>query len=211
MKRGVNMRIPGLTLIMMCLLWVAGCGPMPGEKKLVDVQAEYLGLADQRVAIMVAADSHMLYQYPEASSHVCRAMTSRIAKNVPGVTTTIPEKIDAFVEKNPYWINMRYGELAKRLDVDKIVLVDLIEYQTHEPGNAHLWQGLITGNVGVIDRHGPDPDNFVYQNTVTAKFPEASSIGIIDSDDETIQIGMVYLFARRGTGLFYDHQIEVDK
>lgn len=209
MKRGVNMRLLGLLLMGLCLT-AAGCETMAGQKKLVDVQAEFLGLAEQRVAVIVAADSHMLYQYPDSRANVCRAITAKLAKNVPGITTTIPDKIDVFQEDNPYWINMRYGELAERLGVDKIVLVDLIEYQTHEPGNAHLWQGLITANIGVIDKDAVDPDNFVFQNTVTARFPEDSTVGVIDSDDETIQLGMVFLFARRGGGLFYDHQIEVD-
>ena len=209
MKLDTSMRSYGLMLMALCLLSV-GCGPMPGEKIMVDVQAEYLGLADQRVAVMVAADSHMLYQYPDARDNVCKAITGRIAKHVPGITTTIPDRISEFQDDNPYWINMRYGELAKKLDVDMIVLVDLIEYQTHEPGNAHLWQGLITGNIGVIDANSMDPDNFVFQNTISAKFPEESTVGIIDSDDETIQLGMIFLFSRDGAGLFYDHQIEID-
>ena len=210
MRLDVSMRVLGLMLMALCVQAV-GCGPMPGEKQMVNVQAEYLGLANQRIAVMVAADSHMLYQYAEARDNVCRAITAGIAKNVPGVTITIPDLLSDFQDDNPYWINMRYGELAKRLDVDMIVLVDLIEYQTHEPGNAHLWQGLITGNIGVIDAHSPDPDNFVFQNTVTVQFPEDSTVGVIDSDDDTIQLGMVTLFARRGGGLFYDHQIEIDK
>jgi hypothetical protein len=205
----VSKSILCLILMAVCLQAV-GCDSMPGEKKMVDVTAEYLGLADQRVAVMVAADSHMLYQYPSAPDNVCRAVTAAIAKNVPGVTTTIPDEVTAFQQANPYWINMRYGKLAEHLNVDKIVLIDLIEYQTHEPGNAHIWQGLITANIGVIDAGAQDPDNFVYQNTVGAKFPEESTIGLIDSDDETIELGMVFLFTRKGAGLFYDHQVEVD-
>lgn len=187
-----------------------GCGPMPGEKKTVEVQAEYLGLADQRVAVMVAADGHMQHNYPEATARLTKVMTAAITQNVPGVTTTIPDQIAKFQKANPYWMNMRYGELAKKMNVDKVVLVDLVEYQTHEPGNAHVWQGLITANVGVIDADAPDPDNFVFYNTVSVRFPETSDIGVLDSDNETIQLGMSLLFARRGGGLFYDHQVEVD-
>ena len=200
--------VTGVWVLAVCLLCL-GCEPRSQRKQTVDVTAEYLGLNDQRVAVLVAADSHMLYQYPEASKLVCRAVTKRLAGHVPGITTTIPDAIDAFIKANPYWMNTRYGELAEQLDVDKIVLIDLIEYQTHEPGNAHIWQGLITGNVGVIDAHATDPDNLVFQNTVSARFPEETSIGVIDSDNETMQVGMVFLFARSSAGLFYDHQIEV--
>jgi len=193
-------------------LAVAGCNPLPGgKKKMVDVAGEYLGLADQRVAVMVAADGQMLNSYPDAPLNLCKALTSQIANHVPGVTTTIPEQVIKYQDANPYWMNMRYGELAKKMGVDKIVLIDLVEYQTHEPGNAYVWQGLITANIGVIDAHGQDPDNFVYYNTVSVRFPQASSVGVVDADDETIQLGMILLFARRGGGLFYDHQVEAVK
>ncbi len=198
-----------LMLASVCLS-SAGCGPWPTETQTVDVTAEYLGLADQRLAVMVAADSHMLSSYPDAPLHICKTITARIANHVPGVTTTIPDQVLKFQAANPYWMNMRYGDLAKKMGVDKIVLIDLVEYQTHEPGNAHIWQGLVTANLGVIDADAPDPDNFVYYNTVSVRFPETSSVGIIDADDETIQLGMVVLFARKGGGLFYDHQIEVN-
>ncbi len=209
----IDHRSRGLVVLMLLALGLSltGCMPMPGEKVLVDVAGEYDGLANQRVAVMVAADGHMLHSYPDAPLHLTRTITSRIAGHVPGVTTTIPDQIAKFQEANPYWMNMRYGELAKKMGVDKIVLIDLVEYQTHEPGNAHIWQGLITANIGVIDAHAQDPDNFAYYNTVTVRFPEASDIGVIDADNETIQLGMVLLFARKGGGLFYDHQIEVDK
>jgi len=196
-------------LLALCLIG-PGCETWEEKAKMVDVQAEYLGLDDQRVAVMVAADSHMLYQYPDAPLNVCKAVTSRLTKNIPGITTTIPDEIARFKTDNPYWTNLPYGQLTEKLGVDKIVLIDLIEYQTHEPGNAHLWQGLITGNVGVIAHDAADPDNFVFHNTVSAQFPEASTVGVIDSDDETIQLGMVFLFAKRAAGLFYDHQVEAD-
>jgi len=201
---------PGLFVVMLLAVGLSGCGPMPGDKVMVDVTAEYLELADQRVAVMVAADGHMMHNYPQATTRLTKVMTSAIAQNVPGVTTTIPDQIAKFQIANPYWMNLRYGDLARKMNVDKIVLVDLVEYQTHEPGNQHVWQGLITANIGVIDASASDPDNFVFYNTVAVRFPEDSDIGVLDSDNETIQLGMSVLFARKGGGLFYDHQIEVD-
>ncbi|MEZ6192517.1 MAG: hypothetical protein R3C45_14675 [Phycisphaerales bacterium] len=210
MKRGVDKSLLWLILSLVCLHGV-GCGPMPGEKKMIDVKAQYLGLADQRVAVLTSADPHLLHDYPKAPLLINQAITSRIAKNVPGVTTTIPDEIDAFQKQNPYWMNMRYSELAEKLGVDRVVLIDMIEYQTHEPGNAYIWQGLITANIGVIDADARDPDNFVFQNTVEARFPQKSDVGLIDSDNDSIQLGLIFLFSQRGGGLFYDHQVEADK
>jgi hypothetical protein len=201
-------------LVLTCLLGT-GCGQLPKlqgqQKKMVDVTAEYLGLDGQRVAVMVAADGQLLYKYPQAPSQICRAVTGRIASHVPGINATIPDQIMRFQNENPYWQNIRYGELVKKMDVDRVVLIDLVEYRTHEPGNAHLWQGIITANVGVIDASAADPDNFVFYNTVEVRFPEQSTVGLVDSDEESIQVGMLVLFARKAGGLFFDHQTEAPK
>jgi len=198
-------------LFVLCLTG-AGCDTLKSDqKKMVDIPAEFMELDGQKVAVMVAADGLLLYQYPKAPDQICRAVTGKIAAHVPGVTTTIPNQVMRFQKDNPYWQNIRYGELARKMGVDKVVLIDLVEYRTHEPGNAYLWQGIITANIGVIDTHAQDPDNFVYYNTVEVRFPEKSSIGLVDSDDESIQLGMLILFARDAGGLFYDHQVEAKK
>ena len=204
----------GLRLFFVLTLSVigVGCMPLPSEPgKLVDVPAEYVGLQNKSVAVMVAADGLLTYNYPQAAEQICRVVTGKIAANVPGVTATIPDQVMAYQKANPYWQNVRYGELVEKMGVDNIVLIDLVEYRTHEPGNAHLWQGIITANVGVIDAAAQDPDNFVYYNTVQVRFPEKSTVGVVDSDDESIQLGMLLLFARDAGGLFYDHQVEAKK
>jgi len=204
----------GLSLgcLTVLLLLCTGCQAMQREKKkMIDVSAEYMGLDGQKVAVMVAADELLLYGYPQAPIQLCRAVTGKIAVNVPDVNVTIPAEIIRFQKENPYWQNIRYSELVKKMGVDKIVLIDLVEYRTHEPGNAHLWQGIITANVGVLDALAEDPDNFVFYNTVEVRFPEKSSVGLVNSDDESIQLGMLILFARDAGGLFYDHQAEAPK
>lgn len=211
MSRTACLSVCVLLLWAVCLN-LTGCALFadPNKKIMVDIKAQYQGLENQRVAVMVSADGYTLYEHPDAPMLLCRAVTGRIATNVPGITVTVPDSVIRFQKTNPYWTNLRYGELARRLGVDKIVLIDLVEYRTHEPGNAHIWQGVITANIGVVDASIPDPDNFVFYNTVTAKFPQNSSIGVINSDHESIQLGMVVLFARASGGLFYDHQVEAE-
>ncbi len=184
---------------------------MGGGKKKIDVEARYLGLDNQSVAVLVSADEYILAQYPNADLSVCSAVTRKIAANVPGVTVTGPAQVMTFQQSNPYWSTLPFDELVAKLNVQRIVLIDLIEYRTHEPGNAHVWQGLVSANVGVIEADAADPDRMAINETVSAKFPENSDIGLLNTDDQTVELGMLQLFARDASGLFYDHQIEVDK
>ncbi|MCC6681513.1 MAG: hypothetical protein IT445_11485 [Phycisphaeraceae bacterium] len=182
-----------------------------GGKKKINVDARYLGLDNQSVAVLVSADQYILAQYPNVDLAVCSAVTRKIASNVPGVTVTNPTQVMTFQKNNPYWSTLPYEELIARLGTQRVVLIDLIEYRTHEPGNAHVWQGLISANVGVIEADAADPDRMAINEIVSVKFPENSDIGMLNSDDQTVELGMLSLFSRDAAGLFYDHKIEVEK
>lgn len=201
-------------LLVLSMLTAAGCNiaawaahGAAGGKRTYHVKAQYLGLENQRVAVMVAADEYTLFQAPGAPLKVSRAVSSRIAANVPGVTVVPPRDVMKFQQENPYWTAVPYGELVAKLDVDRIVLIDLIEYRTHEPGNAHVWQGMATGEIGVVEAEAEDPDNFAFATTVRAQFPEQSAIGMLNTDNETVELGLLVTFARDAGGLFFDHEV----
>lgn len=210
------MRLTGAAALL--VLIAVGCAPLgflasgfEKDTKKVQREAQYPGLVDGNVAVMVVADEYTLFHFPEAPLSVCRAVSARLADNIDSLTVMDPQLVMDYQADNPYWHAVPYNELIDNLHVDAIVLIDLIEYRTHEPGNAHVWQGVITGNVGVIEKHTADPDNFVFYTTVTANFPEDNPVGLLDSDDQTVQLGMLSLFSRDAGGLFYDHEVTVKK
>jgi len=174
--------------------------------KTIRVESQYDGLAGQRFAVLVAADEYTLYRYPEAPLQISRAMTARLAENLPGATPTDPQQLDRFQQDNPFWNTLRYTDLVEMLGVDRLVVVDLVDYRTREPGNAHVWRGVITANIGVIEAEAPDPDNFAFSTTVRTEFPPDTKVGVVNSDEETIQLGMLSQFSRDAAGLFYDYE-----
>ena len=177
-----------------------------GEEGPRDVAAQYTGLTDQTVAVMVLTDESVRYRYPDAAYNLCLTMSRDIAQNVAGVTTIDPEAVSTFQRENPYWSTVPPSRLIERYNVDRLVLVDVAEYRTREPGNAHLWKGVIDGSVSVYEAESADPDNRAFEQRVRAEFPQSGTFGLTEGDPQTIQIGMLKLFTDRAAGLFYDHQ-----
>ncbi|MFP4145912.1 MAG: hypothetical protein ACOCTI_05460 [Phycisphaeraceae bacterium] len=211
--RSIFCRAACLTLLI-TLPTATGCGIGPwmahgiaGGDKTADVKAKYRGLENQDVAVLVAADPASLAEHPRAPELVSRAVSGQIAKYVPGIGVANPGELAAFQRRNPYWKTQRPSELIDRLDVDRLVLIDLADYRTHEPGNAHVWQGVIAGTVSVIEADAEDPDQAAFFDVAQVRFPEDKVLGVVDADDETIQLGMLQAFARLAGGFFYDHQI----
>ena len=209
-------------LVVLCLLILtllsAGCNavrwistPLWPDKERYNIEAQYHGLEKKSIAVLVAADEYTLFRYPLAQINVCRAVSGRLAENIDSSTVMNPQQVTKYQANNPFWHTIPYGELIKALRVDSVVLIELVEYQTREPGNAHLWQGLITGNIGVIQSNAEDPDDFIFYTTVRARFPEQSTIGIVNADDASIRLGMHTIFSRDAAGLFYNHEVVKDR
>lgn len=199
-------------LLLVPLLGAGGCNYMrwlsapfwPDETKK-KVPAQYTEMEGQSVAVIVAADEFLLHRYPTAPAEVGRAISERMVANLEEVQMMDPGKVAKYLDEHPYWDVTPYGNLLKALEVDRIVFVELIEYRTHEPGNAHVWQGMIAGHVGVLSAEADDIDDFVFYTTIRAEFPENSEFGVVNSSDEEIRLGMHSLFSRDAAGLFYEY------
>jgi hypothetical protein len=187
--------------------WLAQAGR--GEEKPIPVAAEYLDLRDQRVAVLVSADDQTLFRFPRSTFRVGEAVSRRIIENVPGTDVTLPRQVQEFQRRNPYWITAQPSRLIDQLGVDRLVVIDLSEYQTNEPGNVNVWRGIIDATVGVHEADGEDPDNRSFERQVRVEYPKDSEFGKISESatQDSIEAATLEAFSLRAGGLFYDHEV----
>lgn len=172
----------------------------------VNVKAQYTKLNGHSIAVMVSSSDQTLYKYPRASLYLCKAVTTRLEKNLKNIQLVDPIQIIRFQRDHPYWVAMRYSKLMSQLGVNKLVVISVSAYRVHPPGNARIWKGVVEGNVGVASASSVDPDNFDFSQHVRANYPQDRAVGDVDSSEQEIRDGMVALFSLKAAGLFYDHQ-----
>ena len=188
-----------------CAIVGWGLDVVTGGEKSVEVLGGYYGLADKSVAMIVSADDQTLFVQPQAPSMIAKMIGAKIKDVIPTVILIDPQQIIAFQEKNPHWNTLAYGDLIKRFEVDRLLVIDLFHFATHEPNNSHVWRGSMEGGVYVVEAESSNPDAFTYSNTVRAKYPP-HPVPLLESDSQTIQLGMLELFTQRVINLFYDHK-----
>jgi len=205
---------PGL-LLLAAATALAGCQAVgfvaQGVEEIAPpdkIKAEYDGPKGQRVAVLVDADLGIMFEHPQAQVEVCQALSERLAAKVPDVTVRNPKDVIAFQNENIYWNTATYAELANRLDVDRLVLVELTEYRLHEPGNVNIWQGAIQGRIAVAETDSENPNDRVYATMVSTQYPPNEPLGVVDADQQTIRKATLDMFARRAIGKFHEHTEE---
>lgn len=203
-----------IPLLCLCALIVlSGCeifgyvaqGVAPKQGAVL-VKAEYHGLENQKVAVLVDANQQLLFEQPLAQLEVGDAMSRKLAGNVPGITVVDARQVVDFQNRNIYWTTVPYSQIAQRLGVTRLVLIELTDYRLHEPGNVNIWRGVISGNIAVAEADGGRPDDLTYDTTVSVAYPPDQPLGVLKSDQRTMRLATLDLFSRAAAGKFHDHQ-----
>jgi len=212
--------VPSAAWLFMVVILLGGCGgPVAGlvahavlpEEKKVHVPADYRGLENQVVAVLVNLNEYAFARHPNAPTDLTWAVSKELREGVPGIHVINPDDIIQFQRDNPYWNTLRYGQLIRQLQVDRIVLLDVLEYSTHEPGNRHVFQGTIVADVKVIESpradavERPTNDGLVYSRVIEARHPKETSIGVVGTEERVVEVATLAEFSRRAAWLFYDH------
>lgn len=189
----------GLCAVVMAVVAAVGCRSTDQPKP---PPPEYLGLRNQTVAVLISAAPSVTVQAPDAPTHLATAISSQIALNVEGAKLADPRQVAAFAEQNPSWTITPYGALMNRLGVQRLVVVDLVDYRLHEPGNIHMWQASAVAHVSVAAADAGDPNNPDYSTTVSVQYPPDQPLGALEGNATGMELGLNQTLARRIAALF---------
>ena len=225
----MNMRIDNIqrvrtsacvTARIVCLLMMASLLPMNGcilvglssaiganieKQKQIEVLAKYRGLENKSVAVLAHSDQRTAYEFPTAIPNIVGNVVLILDKNVPGARVLDPRYSVTWMHQTPGWPTLPPADLAKELDVDRVIVIDIFEYRLNPEGNSFLWDGVAGANVSVVERDGIDPDSFAEEFQVISKFPDMEGIGKAQAGPREIEIGLQKTFVDQVGFLFYDH------
>ncbi|MFW5681426.1 MAG: hypothetical protein ACOC1G_00325 [Phycisphaeraceae bacterium] len=209
-RRSIALGLLPALMLMPVLFTQSGCwlaATAFGGEKTYKVQAQYRGLEGKTAAVLVSADEYLLFTQPQVPQMLIQAVSRELAAHVDNIRVVNPRRVAAFEQRNPYWSTTPYTRLIEELEVDRLVIVDLAEYRLHEPGNKHVWRGVINASVSVAEAEQSDPDQLAFSTQVRALFPEGRELGLVNADREQIELGTLKLFSLKVGRVFYDHEI----
>lgn len=173
-----------------------------------DVLAEYTGFQGRTFAVIVAADRIIQSNFPAVVPWITQRVTQNLAENLRGVAAGyVPaEDVLAFQANTPQWVAMPLGRVAEELGVDRLIVIELLEYRLHDPGNRYLWDGVAMGTVSVVEADSTAPDARAFERSVRVTFPDRSGIGPEQLSLAAVNSELSRRFLTRASWLFYDHK-----
>jgi hypothetical protein len=174
-------------------------------EKQIEVLAQYDGLENKTVAILVDVDPATLYEHPSVAGTIAVGVWNMLRTNVPSARFLPQTAVLDWQYRTPQWSGMPYGELAKELNVDRLIVIDLYEYRLHPPGNSWEWEGLAAANIGIVERDGLDPDTFAATFDSSAKYPDQPGYGKESLRQNLVETVLINKFINKTAWLFYKH------
>jgi hypothetical protein len=175
-----------------------------------DVKAEFNGLSDKTVAVIVFAEKSVQFEYSDVQLSVSARVTGELVKNVKKIKAVDPRRILKYQDENVYWDEKDKTELGKLFGADYVLFIALVEYSTREPGSVNLYRGRITAQVSLYKVGMPERTARVWQDKdVRVVYPEHDVTGQPQENDRVIREKTEADFAEKLGKKFYDHKAPI--
>ena len=182
----------------------------PGSRER-NVEAEYGGLADSTVAVVVYCDQGVLYEYPHVRLAISSVVTEQLRQNVKGIRPIDPRRIAKYQDEDIYWDEMDKTALGKSFAADRVLFISLVHYSSREPGSLNLYRGRITAQAAVYDAALPERKAKVWNwDNIKVVYPEHDPTGQMRDSDAAIRFRTQQIFAEMLAKKFYDHKVPIE-
>jgi hypothetical protein len=202
-------------LLCLCLAALTGCQIVGGaienyrKESTHEVKAEYRGLEGRTFAVVVTADRSIQSDYPALVDYVTEKVTERLAsgKITPTPAGYVPAaEVLRYLYDNPAWSTRPMTDLARGLGgVERIIFIELTEYQLRDPGNTYEWDGIASGTLAVLEMDSATPEQFAFHKSISVRFPDGKGYGPDQIAASTMMTELARRFVDRAAWTLYDH------
>jgi hypothetical protein len=171
-----------------------------------EIEAEYEGIATKSFAVVVSADRMIESNNPGIAARINQRVNDRLIQNARPAFAIPSNDLLTVLYNTPQWPAMTRGEVAEMLGVERLVVVELLEYTLHEPGNKYIWDGSASCVVTVYESDSGFPDDPVYEKAIRVSFPDMSGLMRTEIPEAAVNSELSNRIINRIAWLFYTHE-----
>ncbi len=191
-----------------CIIGAAVGGMMESAHRTGkhEVEAEYTGISGHTFAVVVSANRLIESTTPGIIARLNQRINDRLIQNANPSWAIPSNDLLTVLYNSPQWIAMPRGEIAELLGVERLIVVELIEYSLHEPGNKYIWDGKAAAVVTVYESDSGFPDDPTFERVLNVTFPDSTGFMRSDIPEAAVATELSNRLVNRAAWLFYTHE-----
>lgn len=168
--------------------------------------AQYDGLVGKSFAVVTSSSRMIEAEHPGLSARITQRVNDRLIQNAnPGYA--IPSRdLLTVLYNTPQWTAMTRADVAKLLGVERLIVIEIIDYRLQEPGNQYTWDGAMSGIVSVFESDSAIPDDPMFEKAIRITFPDSPGFTTSDIPEPAVTTELSNRFINRAAWLFYEHE-----
>ncbi|MFK7884558.1 MAG: hypothetical protein AB8F26_10295 [Phycisphaerales bacterium] len=167
---------------------------------------EYAGIEGKSFAIVATGSRLMESEHPGLTARLIQRVNNRLITNANPAYAIPSNDLLTVLYNTPQWPAMTRGEVAEMLGVERLIVVELIDYRLQEPGNQYVWDGVASVLVTAFEADSGFPDDPVFEKAIRVTFPDSTGLLRTDINEQAITSELSNRIVNRVAWLFYEHE-----
>lgn len=200
----------GKSLLAMAMLVapLAGCASTLATAMYVikgtNVDAEYAGLKEKRVAVVCRQLASLQYRDSNVPRDLATHIGNALATNVPKITVIDQQDVAQWTDENEW---EEFTEIGRALEADMVVGIELEDFRLHQ--GQTLYQGRANVEIKVYDLK--DGGKMVFSKTPKPSiYPPNAAVPTSEKQEGQFRREYVRVLAEEIARHFYDHDSRVN-
>lgn len=198
--------LPTLLLALPGCEWLATASERTMGKS---VAAQYPGLADKSLAIVVYVPMANNFEFPQAREEISAYLTQQFRTSTPNIRLLDHRSVIAWQNDTAGWDALQVKTIGQHFATDRVLYIELLEYATREPGALNALRGYIHANVQVFETDAPGSTP-AWSHEFKTLWPPVVAEDPNKSSDTTVRLRVLQSFSEQVVNAFYDHR-ELEK
>jgi len=171
-----------------------------------EIEAEYTGIEGHSFTVVVSADRLIEGNNPGIGARITQRINDRLIQNAKPSFAIPSADLLTVLYNTPQWSAMPRGEVAEMLGVERLIVVEIIEYRLNEPGNKYIWDGSASCMVSVFESDSGFPDDPIFEKAIRVSFPDVTGLMRSEIPETAVNTELANRITNRISWLFYTHE-----
>ena len=190
---------------------LSGCWLFAAQERVQGkkVTAEYLGLDNKSVAIVIFTDQAIVNEFPEARAEISGFIAKEMRMNLPTTRLLAPKDVIQWQDETINWFGLSEKDIGTHFGVDRVLMIELQNYSTTTRGGFGDLQGNIRASAKIyeVDNASNLP---AWRGEFDVSWPKDGPVDVARTNELVVRKRTLEVFAERVVNCFYTHH-EIDK
>jgi hypothetical protein len=182
--------------------WIFSAAQQVAGKK---VEAQYKGLADKSIAIVVYTDQATTNEFPAAREEISSFIAAQIHENLPTARMLDYHEVMNWQDDTLNWFGLTEKEIGQHFSVDRVLYIELLDYSVSPNRGYGDLQGHLRANCKVYEMDNK-VNGAAWTDVIDTRYPKDHPLDASQASPEGVRSHTLKDFADELVSRFYDHQ-----